>query len=81
MADTRIATVGIWHLRAEDIAEFRTDAGGLYLRIGETVMIATGYSDGDAGLEAAGLRALAEAAGRQAGQLEGLAALRGSADE
>ena len=70
MAETRIATVGIWDLRPADISEIRTDSGGLFLRIGETVNICTGFSEGDLAAEAAGLRALSEAAARQAGELE-----------
>ena len=70
MADTRIATVGIWYLRPEDISEIRSDSGGLFLRIGETVNVCTGFSEGDPAAEAAGLRALAEAAARQAAELE-----------
>ena len=46
MADTRIATVGIWDLRPADITEIRTDSGGQFLRIGETVNICTGFSRG-----------------------------------
>ena len=76
MADTRIATVGIWDLRPADITEIRTDSGGLFLRIGETVNICTGFSEGDPAAEAAGLRALSEAAARQAGELERMAAGR-----
>ena len=80
MADTRIATVGIWYLRPEDVTEIRSDSGGLFLRIGETVNICTGFSDGDPAVEAAGLRQLAEAAGRQAAELEGRAAAKGGTD-
>ena len=70
MADTRIATVGIWDLRPADISEIRADSGGLFLRIGETVNVCTGFSEGDPAAEAAGLRQLAEAAARQAEELE-----------